>query len=1446
MFLVSTVRNRGGAASGPFVVRLYYSSAVIFPNWNQPIGDYTISNLDPGEVRQTLTQVTLPNVTEVWNAYGVTVDADGDVSESDEGNNRRTNDFFRAAPSNVDLTVPTCAVPPRMRPGVATNIAFIAENQGSAGTSEESIRGNLVLSVDDTINGQDPSLAEVSFSRFASGDTATRQASVTLPPTPYGSTRYLACWVDRDGGDYPFDGEEHESNEANNITVGSTVVTDVDLAALDITTSEGTGGPGLPMVISARVRNDGGEGSPAFVVRFYESTTSSDVGGSILLLELTRSPLAAGLIDNIGPLSVTLPSGLVPDGATRWLHMAVDPQNLVAEFDESNGVASTTYVLRTRDLVVEGLVGPVSAAPGQVITALVTVRNRGEVATPAAELTVFDSGAPQPSGSDMVLNTVTVASLAPGAATLVSVSGALPAGGAGGTTRYLHAVADGADAIAESHEGNNLASTSYAVDSFDLVASAVRAPPAAGQGQTVTIGFDVANAGATVVTTVSVALRYSEDDIVDANDPVLRRVDIGPIIGGGTHTGSFTNLVLASLPGSSGDVRYFALDVDPSHLVPETDELNNTTTTPFILAQRDLHIETLSVSPSDVPAGATVTAAYAVDNGGVEVAAGVVLALYDSADQTIDNGDTELARVSLGDIAGGARQTGSQILVIPAAVPEGVRYVLARVDPDGLVPEYDELNNDRAAPISIGGEIDLEAAVLTAPPSVYDGEMISLSYGVDNGGQSVATNVDVRFYLSDDAVISPTDPLLAQIVVPVVPALGMVRDSLSVVVRTGAPVGSSLIVGMIVDPDGAVPETNEGNNTLGASVSVVGGDLVAQALVAPSDLGRGQRFDLSYTVRNGHPAIPGGAFRIEVLMSDDALPSADDVSLVDQLIAGLPAGAVVSATVAVTVPSTVVVGGVGQLILFVDSLGEVSETDESNNLALSPFTIVNRPPVPAVAAPMSIDEGSQSALDGAGSTDPDGDGLGFRWFQVSGPAVNVANPLLGQTAFTAPTVCADEPAVLAVEVCDVPYGACATATASLTVVNSINEAPTPVVDVSPSLVVGEQVTVTLDASGSQDCNGDPLTFAWTQIGGIELRLSDVSSSSPQLETRRLIGDEELTYEVLVCDGSACVADAVTIRVLDDLNEVPHAVIASGVTLFERELGMLDASASSDPNGDQLTSWRWGQSSGPRMTITGTVTGEFRAPSVTETSTVLATLVVVDQRGGVSPAAEAVVLVLAYPDSDGDGLDDPEEMIAGTDPQRRDTDGDGLNDGVEVRWMLDPLDRDTDDDGVIDGDEPGALDDDDGDGAIGAADVDSDDDGVNDGTELGLSAPDADTSTAGFVPDADPSTTTDPRDDDTDGDQISDGVEDSNHNGRVDPGESDPNDPNDPPPIDAGVADAGSSDAKSGQDASAGDVAGNAPADSDCDCSTVPRPREDPSLLWCTALLLVALWRRRRR
>ncbi|MCK8497269.1 adventurous gliding motility protein AgmC [Myxococcus fulvus] len=166
---------------------------------------------------------------------------------------------------------------------------------------------------------------------------------------------------------------------------------------------------------------------------------------------------------------------------------------------------------------------------------------------------------------------------------------------------------------------------------------------------------------------------------------------------------------------------------------------------------------------------------------------------------------------------------------------------------------------------------------------------------------------------------------------------------------------------------------------------------------------------------------------------------------------------------------------------------------------------------------------------------------------------------------------------------------------------------------------------------------------------------------------------------------------------------------------------------------------------------------------------------VDADGDVDPTPATFTWTIGL-DSDGDGLTDADEIARGTDPNNADTDGDGISDGIEVNvGGTDPLDDDSDDDGVLDGNEDknhdGIVDP----GETDPNKADTDGDGLQDGTELGITEPQGtDTDLDVFIPDADPTTTTDPLNRDTDGGSVFDGNEDTNHNGRVDPGETDPN------------------------------------------------------------------------
>ncbi len=216
------------------------------------------------------------------------------------------------------------------------------------------------------------------------------------------------------------------------------------------------------------------------------------------------------------------------------------------------------------------------------------------------------------------------------------------------------------------------------------------------------------------------------------------------------------------------------------------------------------------------------------------------------------------------------------------------------------------------------------------------------------------------------------------------------------------------------------------------------------------------------------------------------------------------------------------------------------------------------------------------------------------------------------------------------------------------------------------------------------------------------------------------------------------------------------------------------------------------------------------------------------------------------DTDGDGLKDCQEDINGngevdqdeTDPKNADTDGDDLLDGEEGDRdgdgelgpdESDPLLADTDGDGVEDGDE----------GRAGTKKntCDTDEDGLSDGVEMGKIQPDDIDGCHGLMPagtNFHNPYALDPLNPDSDADGLTDGEEDLNGNGWLDPDDTDPTKVDtDRDGIEDGVEALGDFDGDGIPDFDYRMVQGEGdcrPPESisDLDCDGVPNARDDDS------------------
>jgi hypothetical protein len=155
------------------------------------------------------------------------------------------------------------------------------------------------------------------------------------------------------------------------------------------------------------------------------------------------------------------------------------------------------------------------------------------------------------------------------------------------------------------------------------------------------------------------------------------------------------------------------------------------------------------------------------------------------------------------------------------------------------------------------------------------------------------------------------------------------------------------------------------------------------------------------------------------------------------------------------------------------------------------------------------------------------------------------------------------------------------------------------------------------------------------------------------------------------------ADHVIEASFEQGNQAPVAEAGDNLSVQSEAQAVLDASGSSDPEGEALT-YRWTQTNAPLATLQDptAVRATITAPQVEAAVTLAFELTVTDPQG-LSSSDTCLVRVdpPASKDTDGDGISDDED---------NDDDNDGLPDEWELQYGFDPLTDDADGDPDGDG------------------------------------------------------------------------------------------------------------------------------------------------------------------
>jgi hypothetical protein len=272
------------------------------------------------------------------------------------------------------------------------------------------------------------------------------------------------------------------------------------------------------------------------------------------------------------------------------------------------------------------------------------------------------------------------------------------------------------------------------------------------------------------------------------------------------------------------------------------------------------------------------------------------------------------------------------------------------------------------------------------------------------------------------------------------------------------------------------------------------------------------------------------------------------------------------------------------------------------------ITTRNSVPVANAGADRPAVAGRIVTLDGAGSTDADGDLLAYSWALTQRPSGSTAT-MSGASAVS-PSFRADRPGVYIAQLI-VNDGSADSAPDTVTITTG-NTAPVANAGADQSgLFVSARATV--DGSDSADADGHLLSYRWSLLSvpaGSAASLSDPEAVSPWLTLDRA---GQYVAQLIVNDGFQDGApDTVVLTVV---NRTPVANAGSGQSVFTGAVAMLTGAASSDADGDVLT-YQWSFTSMPAGSSATLSGASSVAPSFTadRVGTYVLSLTVTDPSG----------------------------------------------------------------------------------------------------------------------------------------------------------------------------------------------------------------------------------------
>ncbi|MGH7854974.1 MAG: SBBP repeat-containing protein, partial [Candidatus Binatia bacterium] len=252
---------------------------------------------------------------------------------------------------------------------------------------------------------------------------------------------------------------ESDTDPSNNVEQEQTLVTLPDLTVKSLS-AVAAAIPGSSVVVNDTTNNKGKIAAGPSVTRFFLSTNSKFDGTDTPLPGGSRPiPALSPKQSSSGSTTVTIP--LATPRGRYFLVGVADADTGIPETKEKNAKARSITVALP-DLIVQSLRGPKSTAAGSSIAVTDTIRNNAPVGAGASTTQYHLSSDALFDGGDALIGSRSVPALGAQGRNSGSATVTIPLGTTPGAY-FILSVSDGAGAVAEAAEGNNLRAKSITV-----------------------------------------------------------------------------------------------------------------------------------------------------------------------------------------------------------------------------------------------------------------------------------------------------------------------------------------------------------------------------------------------------------------------------------------------------------------------------------------------------------------------------------------------------------------------------------------------------------------------------------------------------------------------------------------------------------------------------------------------------------------------------------------------------------------------------------------------------------------------------------------------------------------------------------------------------------------------------------------------------------------------